>query len=60
MSKLAKERTSSTNFEFLLLDWELKQEYYDRAKYIEDFYVKGNYDIAIEQAEKFEKKLIKK
>ena len=52
------ERTATTNFEFLILDWDLKEKYYDRAKYIEDFYVKGEFKKTIEQEEKFEKDLI--
>src|SRR5699024_7344516 len=49
---------TTTNFEFLLLDWDLKDKYYDRAKYIEDFYVGGEYDKVIEQEKKFEGLLI--
>lgn len=30
-------RTDSYNFNFLKLDWDLKEKYYDRAKYVEDF-----------------------
>lgn len=52
MSTIANRTT--TNFEFLLLDWDLKEKYYDRAKYIEDFYVAGEYDKVIEQEQKFE------
>lgn len=54
------DRTSTTNFEFLILDWDLKEKYYDRAKYIEDFYVEGEFKKAIEQEEKFEKDLIER
>ncbi|MFS0982429.1 Eco57I restriction-modification methylase domain-containing protein [Enterococcus casseliflavus] len=48
-------RTVSTNFEFLLLDWDLKQRYYDRAKYIEDFFILGEYEKVIEQTDKFKR-----
>ncbi|MGF7003420.1 superfamily II DNA or RNA helicase [Lachnospiraceae bacterium PFB1-21] len=56
MSTIANRTT--TNFEFLLLDWDLKEQYYDRAKYIEDFYVAGEYDKVIEQGKKFESSLV--
>ncbi len=48
----------TTNFEFLILDWDLKEKYYDRAKYIEDFYVAGEYKKVIEQEKKFESSLL--
>lgn len=48
----------STNFEFLILDWDLKEKYYNRAKYIEDFYVSGEYSKVIEQENKFEIDLV--
>lgn len=51
---------TTTNFDFLLLDWDLKEKYYDRAKYIEDFYVAGEYDKVIEQEKKFESNLLSK
>lgn len=50
-------RTGTTNFEFLKLDWDLFALYYDRAKYVEDFFVQGNYDKVIEQATKFENEM---
>ncbi|SJX68666.1 Type II restriction endonuclease [Weissella confusa] len=46
-------RTDTTNFDFLKLDWDLKEKYYNRAKYIEDFFVDGIYEKTVEQAEKF-------
>ncbi len=48
----------TTNFEFLILDWDLKEKYYDRAKYIEDFYVAREYKKVIEQEKKFESSLL--
>ncbi|WP_052168261.1 Eco57I restriction-modification methylase domain-containing protein [Bavariicoccus seileri] len=57
---LVANRSYTTNFEFLLLDWDLKQKYYDRAKYIEDFYIQGDFEKAIEQANKFEDELVSK
>ncbi|MDO4669998.1 MAG: hypothetical protein Q4A67_00825 [Aerococcus sp.] len=47
-------RPDTTNFEFLKLDWDLKVQYYDRAKYVEDFYVQGDFAKVIEQADLFE------
>ncbi len=46
-------RTDSYNFNFLKLDWDLKEKYYDRAKYVEDFFVNGEFDSVIEQGEKY-------
>ena len=51
-------RPYTTNFEFLKLDWDLKVQYYDRAKYVEDFYVQGNFAKTIEQADSFETAII--
>ncbi|MHC3983225.1 Eco57I restriction-modification methylase domain-containing protein [Weissella cibaria] len=45
-------RTGSANFDFLKLDWDLKG-YYDRAKFVEDFFVNGDFESTIEQGEKF-------
>lgn len=36
-------RPDTTNFEFLKLDWDLRETYYRRAKFVEDFYVEGNF-----------------
>lgn len=51
-------RTDTTNFEFLKLDWDLKAQFYDRAKYVEDFYVQGDFAKTIEQADSFEKAMV--
>lgn len=56
MSTVANRAT--TNFEFLNLDWDLREKYYNRAKFIEDFYVAGEYDKVIEQEKKFESNLV--
>ena len=53
-------RITSTNFEFLKLDWDLQKDYYERSKYIEDFFVNGDYELVIEQADKFEEDMVKK
>ncbi|EOA3420793.1 Eco57I restriction-modification methylase domain-containing protein [Enterococcus hirae] len=51
-------RPDTTNFEFLKLDWDLREAYYRRAKYVEDFYVEGNFSKTIEAADKFEMAMI--
>lgn len=53
-------RTTTTNFEFLNLDWDLRETYYERAKFIEDFFVHNDYDKVIEQVKKYEQVLAKK
>lgn len=52
-------RPDTTNFEFLKLDWDLKARYYERAKYVEDFYVHGDFAKTIEQADKFVREIFK-
>lgn len=51
-------RSDTTNFEFLKLDWDLRESYYRRAKFVEDFYVDGNFEKTIEEADKFEMAMV--
>lgn len=51
-------RPDTTNFEFLKLDWDLREAYYRRAKFVEDFYVEGNFSKTIEAADKFEMAMV--